>query len=240
MLATLVLACVAFSLSQTLVVPALPALAREFDASQSAVSWVLTGFLLSASVATPIVGKLGDLYGKGRMLTVVLALFSVGAVINALAGSIGVVIAGRVLQGVAGGVFPLAFGIVRDTFPREHIPGGLSIVSAVFGIGGGIGLPLSGVIVDNLDLQWLFWVNLIALPAAFAAHRLVPPSPPVPNARVDWLGAWCCRARWPRSCSASRRRASGAGARRRTSGRSAAGWSWAACSSRSRGACTSR
>ena len=188
-LATLVLACVAFSLSQTLVVPALPALAREFDASQSAVSWVLTGFLLSASVATPIVGKLGDLYGKGRMLTVVLALFSVGAVINALAGSIEVVIAGRVLQGVAGGVFPLAFGIVRDTFPREHIPGGLSIVSAVFGIGGGIGLPLSGVIVDNVDLQWLFWINLIALPAAFAAHRLVPPSPPVPNARVDWLGA---------------------------------------------------
>jgi EmrB/QacA subfamily drug resistance transporter len=188
-LLTLVAAGVAFSLSQTLVVPALPALAKEFDASPSAVSWVLTGFLVSASIATPIVGKLGDLYGKGRMLTAVLALFSAGAVINALAGSIEVVIAGRVLQGVAGGVFPLAFGIVRDTFPREQVPGGLSIVSAIFGIGGGIGLPLSGVIVDNIDLQWLFWINLFALPAAFAAYRLVPPSPAVPNARVDWLGA---------------------------------------------------
>ena len=155
----------------------------------SAVSWVLTGFLVSASISTPIAGKLGDLYGKGRVLTVVLVLFSLGAVINALAGSIEVVIAGRVLQGVAGGVFPLAFGIVRDTFPREHIPGGLSIVSAIFGIGGGIGLPLSGVIVDNLDLQWLFWINLFALPAAVAAYRLVPPSPPVEHARVDWLGA---------------------------------------------------
>jgi EmrB/QacA subfamily drug resistance transporter len=186
---TLAAACIAFSLSQTLVVPALPALAREFDASPSAVSWVLTGFLVSASIATPIVGKLGDLYGKGRMLTVVLALFSLGAVINALAGSIEVVIAGRVLQGVAGGVFPLAFGIVRDTFPREQIPGGLSMISAIFGIGGGIGLPLSGVIVDNLDLQWLFWINLFALPAAVAAHRLVPPSPPVRDARVDWVGA---------------------------------------------------
>jgi len=111
-------------------------------------------------------------------------------VINALAGSIAVVIAGRVLQGVAGGVFPLAFGIVRDTFPREHIPGGLAMISAIFGIGGGIGLPLSGVIVDHVDLQWLFWINLIALPAAFAAHRLIPPSPPVPNARVDWIGAF--------------------------------------------------
>ena len=188
-LITLVLAGVVFSLSQTLVVPALPALAEEFDASPSAVSWVLTGFLVSASIATPIVGKLGDLYGKGRMLTAVLVLFSAGAVVNALAGSIEVVIAGRVLQGVGGGVFPLAFGIVRDTFPREYIAGGLSIVSAIFGIGGGIGLPLSGVIVDNVDLQWLFWINLIALPAAFAAHRLVPPSPPVENARVDWLGA---------------------------------------------------
>jgi EmrB/QacA subfamily drug resistance transporter len=188
-LLTLALACVAFSLSQTLVVPALPSLAQEFDASPSTVSWVLTGFLVSASIATPIVGKLGDLFGKGRVLTAVLVLFSAGAVINALAGSIGVVIAGRLLQGVAGGVFPLAFGIVRDTFPRDQIAGGLAMISAIFGIGGGIGLPLSGVIVDNVDLQWLFWINLIALPAAFAAHRLIPPSPPVPDARVDWIGA---------------------------------------------------
>ncbi len=189
MLLTLSAACIAFSLSQTLVVPALPALATEFDASPAAVSWVLTGFLLSASIATPIVGKLGDLYGKGRMLTAVLVIFSLGAVSNALANSIEVLIAGRVLQGVAGGVFPLAFGIVRDTFPREQVPGGLSIISAIFGIGGGIGLPLSGVIVDNVSLQWLFWISLIALPAAFAAQRLIPPSPPVKDARVDWLGA---------------------------------------------------
>ena len=188
-LLTLALACVAFALSQTLVVPALPALAREFDASQAAVSWVLTGFLLSASIATPIVGKLGDLYGKGRMLTIILLVFSAGAVINALAGSIEVVIAGRLLQGAAGGVFPLAFGIIRDTFPREQIPSGIAIISAIFGIGAGIGLPLSGVIVDHVDLQWLFWSNLIALPAAFTAHRLIPPSPPVEDARVDWLGA---------------------------------------------------
>jgi EmrB/QacA subfamily drug resistance transporter len=188
-LLTLALACVAFSLSQTLVVPALPSLAEEFDASPSTVSWVLTGFLVSASIATPIVGKLGDLFGKGRVLTAVLLLFSAGAVVNALAGSIGVVIAGRLLQGVAGGVFPLAFGIVRDTFPRDQIAGGLAMISALFGIGGGIGLPLSGVIVDNVDLQWLFWINLIALPAAFAAHRLIPPSPPVPDAKVDWIGA---------------------------------------------------
>src|SRR3954468_265494 len=90
-LLTLVAAGVAFSLSQTLVVPALPALAKEFNASSSAVSWVLTGFLLSASIATPIAGKLGDLYGKGRVLTVVMVLFAAGAIINALAPTIEVV-----------------------------------------------------------------------------------------------------------------------------------------------------
>jgi EmrB/QacA subfamily drug resistance transporter len=188
-LLTLVAACVAFALSQTLVVPALPALAEEFETSSTSVSWVLTGFLLSASIATPIAGKLGDLFGKGRVLTVVMLLFCAGGAVNALAPSIEVVIAGRVLQGAAGGVFPLAFGIVRDTFPREQIPQGLAIISAVFGIGGGIGLPLSGVIVDNVSLDWLFWLSLIALPVALAAIRFIPPSPPVASTKVDWLGA---------------------------------------------------
>src|SRR3954466_1981730 len=127
-LAVLVLAAISFALAQTLVVPALPALARSLDASPSAASWVLTGFLLSASIATPIVGKLGDLFGKGRVLTGVLLVFSLGSGGGALAGSIGVVIAGRVLQGVAAGVFPLAFGIVRDTFPPAKVPSGLGMI----------------------------------------------------------------------------------------------------------------
>ena len=153
------------------------------------------------------------------MLTAVLLLFSRRrASINALAHSIEVLIAGRVLQGVAGGVFPLAFGIVRDTFPREQVPGGLAMISAIFGIGGGIGLPLSGVIVDNLDLQWLFWISLIALPAAFAAHRLIPPSPPVEDARVDWIGAVLLSGALAGILlGVSQGSAAGAGARRRTS-----------------------
>jgi len=119
----------------------------------------------------------------------VLLIFTIGGVLNAFADSIGVLIAGRVLQGVAGGVFPLAFGIVRDTFPRQQVPGALGLVSAVFGIGGGIGLPLSGVILDNFDVSWIFWVNVLALPAAIAAYRIVPPSPPGPRSRIDWAGA---------------------------------------------------
>jgi EmrB/QacA subfamily drug resistance transporter len=188
-LAVLLLAGVSFALSQTLVIPALPQIGAELRASPSMISWLLTAFLLSASVATPIVGKLGDMYGKGRMLTAVLALFSVGAAICALATSVEMLIAGRVLQGIAGGVFPLAFGVIRDTFPARRVPGGLALMSAVFGIGGGIGLPLSGLIVDNIALAWLFWIGLLAVPAAVAAHFLIPPSPPVRRPRIDWPGA---------------------------------------------------
>jgi EmrB/QacA subfamily drug resistance transporter len=185
----LLLAGVAYALSQTLVIPALPQIARDLKAGQTATSWVLTGFLLSASIATPIVGKLGDLFGKGRVLTAILVMFSIGSVVNALAGSIEILIVGRVLQGAAAGVFPLAFGIVRDTFPPAKVPTGLGLISAIFGIGGGIGLPLSGVIVDHGDISWLFWIGLIGLPAALAAWRLIPPSAPVESTRIDWLGA---------------------------------------------------
>ena len=108
----LLLAGVSFALSQTLVIPALPEIGARLHADATAVSWLLTAFLLSASIATPIVGKLGDIHGKGRVLTAVLLVFAVGAIICALAGTIEVLIAGRVLQGVAGGVFPLAFVII--------------------------------------------------------------------------------------------------------------------------------
>jgi EmrB/QacA subfamily drug resistance transporter len=185
----LLLAGVSFALSQTLVIPALPDIAANVDASPAAASWILSGFLLSASISTPIVGKLGDVYGKGRVLTLVLLLFSVGGVVCALAHSIAVLIAGRVIQGVAGGVFPLAFGIIRDTFPPDNVASGLGLVSAILGIGAGIGLPLSGVIADGIGVQWLFWISLIALPAALAAHRLVPASPASRRIRIDWVGA---------------------------------------------------
>ena len=188
-LVVLLLAGVSFALSQTLVIPALPQIASDVQASPAAASWILSGFLLSASVSTPIVGKLGDVYGKGRVLTLVLLLFSLGGVVCALAPSIGVLIAGRVIQGVAGGVFPLAFGIIRDTFPPRRMASGLGLVSAIIGIGAGIGLPLSGVIADNLGVSWLFWISLIALPAALAAHRLVPASPLSRRVGIDWAGA---------------------------------------------------
>jgi EmrB/QacA subfamily drug resistance transporter len=188
-LGALVLAALAFALSQTMVAPALPHITSEFDTTSSTSAWVLTGYLLSASVCTPLAGKLGDLFGKGRVLTVVLAIFSVGSVVCATAGSIEQLIGGRLIQGVAGGVFPLAFGIINDELPGDKRATAIGLVSATFGIGGGIGLPLSGVIVDHAHMSLLFWIGLMAVPAAIASWYLVPPSPARDRTGVDWRGA---------------------------------------------------
>jgi EmrB/QacA subfamily drug resistance transporter len=185
----LVLAGMAYALSQTVVSPALPDLQRSFRATPSSIAWILTGYLLAASVATPIIGKLGDLFGRAKALTVVLIVFSAGSAICALAGSLGLLVAGRVVQGVGGGIFPLAFGIIRETFPQERVATAIGGISATFGIGGGVGLVVAGLIVDVLDPSWLFWLGLMTLPAAYVIWRDVPRRPTQPGARVDWLGA---------------------------------------------------
>jgi EmrB/QacA subfamily drug resistance transporter len=186
---SLLLAGMAFALSQTVVSPALPEIQRQYHANPASAAWILTGYLLAASVATPIVGKLGDLFGRGRVLTVVLVTFAVGSAVCALAPSLGVLVLGRVIQGVGGGIFPLAFGIIRETFPAERVATAIGGISATFGIGGGVGLVIAGVIVEALDASWLFWLGLMALPAAFAIARYVPREQTRPDARVDWLGA---------------------------------------------------
>jgi EmrB/QacA subfamily drug resistance transporter len=179
----------AFALSQTVVSPALPEIQREFGADPASAAWILTGYLLAASVATPIVGKLGDLFGRGRVLTVVLLVFALGSVVCALAPSLTVLVVGRIVQGVGGGIFPLAFGIIRETFPPEQVATAIGGISATFGIGGGVGLVIAGLIVEALDASWLFWLGLMALPAAFAIWRYVPREDTRPDARVDWVGA---------------------------------------------------
>ena len=189
-LAVLTTAALAFALSQTMVIPALPAIQEQLGASTTAATWVLTVYLLTASVATPIVGRIGDMFGKDRVLVAVLVVFGLGSAVAALAGSIEQLIAGRAIQGVGGAIFPLAFGIIRDEFPRERVASSIGLISATFGIGGGAGLVLSGVIVENLSFAWIFWLALAVVAIAIVAtHRYVPPSPVRSPARIDWTGA---------------------------------------------------
>ncbi len=185
----LLIGAVSFSLAQTTVLAALPEIARRFDSSTVTASWTVTAYLLSASVSTPLAGKLGDVFGKGRVLGWVLLIFSAGSVVCALASSIEVLIAGRVLQGVAGGVFPLAFGIVHDELPPERVALGVALVSAMFGAGAAAGLPVAGLVIDHGELSWIFWGMLIALPGALAAWRILPAPRSTLRRHVDWAGA---------------------------------------------------
>ena len=107
--------------AQTTLIPALTELARALDTDASGVAWTITGYLLAAAVCTPVFGRLGDMFGKRRLLVIALLAFAAGSVVSALGTALEVVVAGRVLQGAGGGIFPLCFGIIRDEFPRERV-----------------------------------------------------------------------------------------------------------------------
>ena len=187
-LAVLSMGGLAYAVLSSSIVPALPTIQHSLHTTETGVTWLLTGYLLSASVGTAILGRLGDMYGKEHVLVWTLVLLAGGTLLAALAHSLALLIAARVIQGVAGGIFPLAFGIVRDEFPREQVAGSIGLLSAILGIGAGVGIVAGAVVVEHLSWQWLFWMPLVViLVAAFCTWRFVPESPVRVPGRVNWL-----------------------------------------------------
>ncbi|MFG1667748.1 MFS transporter [Streptomyces sp. Y7] len=179
-----------FSMLQSLIAPALPAVQHALHTSQATATWVMTAYLLSASICTPILGRVGDLIGKKRTLVAVLLTVAVGCLLAALAPSIGVLIAARVVQGVGGALFPLSVGIIRDEFAPGEVSRSISNLSAVIAAGGGVGMVAAGPIVSALDYRWLFWIPAaVVTVATLIALRYVPESPHRAEGRVNWLGA---------------------------------------------------
>ncbi|MFI6334935.1 MFS transporter [Streptomyces sp. NPDC050535] len=146
------------ALTQTLVVPLIGELPTMFDTSASNASWVITATLLAAAVATPVAGRLGDMYGKRRMLLVSLVPLVLGSVVCALSSSVVPMIAGRGLQGLGMGVVPLGISLLRDVVPAEKLGSSIAIMSASMGVGGALGLPFSAAIAENASWRVLFWV----------------------------------------------------------------------------------
>ncbi len=180
----------AYSLLQSLVLPVLPLLQASLHTDEATITWVLTAYLLSASVFVPILGRLGDMVGKKKILVFVLAALALGSILAAVATSISVMIVARAIQGVGGGMIPLSFGIIRDEFPSEKVPSTVGIFAALLAVGGGLGLVLGGPIVDVFNYHWLFWIpgGVVAV-AAVATHFFVPESPIRTPGRISWPAA---------------------------------------------------
>ncbi|MFD7644729.1 MFS transporter [Kitasatospora sp. NPDC059795] len=177
------------SLMQTLVVPLIPQLPELLHTTAANASWVITATLLAGAVATPVLGRLGDMYGKRKVLLISLALLVVGSVICGLSSSLAPMVIGRVLQGVGAGVIPLGISIMRDELPPQKLGSSMALMSSSLGIGGAFGLPLSAVIAEKVDWHALFWISA-ALGAliAGAVLALVPESPVRSGGRFDVVG----------------------------------------------------
>jgi MFS family permease len=186
----LALAGITVSLMQTLVIPLIPALPGLLHASAADATWAITATLLAGAVATPTMGRLGDMYGKRRMLLVSLGALVVGSAIGAHSDTLVPMVAGRTLQGLAAGVIPLGISIMRDELPAERLGSATALMSASLGVGGALGLPAAALLAENADWHVLFWTAAgLGLVVTALVVALVPESPVRTGGRFDVLGA---------------------------------------------------
>lgn len=178
------------SLTQTMVVPIQGELGMLLHTSEANASWVVTATLVAGAVAMPISGRLGDLFGKQRVLVVSAAALVLGSLVCALSSSLAPMLAGRVLQGVAMGFIPVGIALMREVLPLQLAGTGMAAMSATLGVGGAIGLPLSAWIVQDFSWHTLFWVStVLAVLVACAVALLVPHVRDAVPGRVDLVGA---------------------------------------------------
>ncbi|MFI9313367.1 MFS transporter [Streptomyces althioticus] len=186
----LAFAGIVVAVMQTLLVPVIKDLPQLLDTAPADATWVLTSTLLSGAVATPIMGRLGDLFGKRRMLVVSLAVMVVGALVSAFTSDLLVMIAGRTLQGFAMGAIPLGIGLMRDMLPRERLGSAMALMSSSIGVGGGLALPAAALVAQHTDWHALYLgaagLGVLAIALTLA---VVPESPLRAKGSFDLPGA---------------------------------------------------
>lgn len=181
---------VVVAVMQTIVVPLLPHIPALTGATPAAASWLVTVTLLTGAVFTPVLGRVGDMYGKRRVLVASLAVLVVGSVLCGASSHIGVLITGRALQGAAIAVVPLGISILRDELPPERVLSAVALMSSTLGIGAAVGLPIAALVVENFDWHTMFWVSGgIGLIDIVLVLVFVPESPLRTRGRFDALGA---------------------------------------------------
>ncbi|MEU6868955.1 MFS transporter [Streptomyces sp. NPDC046876] len=186
------LAAMVVSMMQTLPVPILGLIRSDLGTSTANVSWVTTATLLSAAVFTPLLGRFGDQHGKKPTLVAVLGVMVAGSVIAALASSLPLLILGRVLQGAATAIFPLALSVLREEVRPQKLPGAMALVSGTLAFGSGLALVATGLLTsgDGADYRNAFWMATgFATVALLAVAFLVPATRHKTGGRTDFLGA---------------------------------------------------
>ncbi|WP_153175862.1 MFS transporter, partial [Streptomyces sp. E2N171] len=186
----LAFAGIVVAVMQTLLVPVVKDLPRLLDTAPADATWVLTSTLLSGAVATPVMGRLGDLFGKRRMLVASLTVMVVGALVSAFTSDLLVMIAGRTLQGFAMGAIPLGIGLMRDMLPRERLGSAMALMSSSIGVGGGLALPAAALVAQHTDWHVLYLgaagLGVLAIALTLA---VVPESPLRAKGSFDLPGA---------------------------------------------------
>ncbi|MEO3760074.1 MFS transporter [Mycobacterium sp. B14F4] len=189
LVAVLAAAGISVSLMQTLIIPLIPALPTLLDTSSANASWTITATLLTAAVATPVFGRLGDMYGPKPILIACAALLTLGSLLAATTSALLPLIVGRGLQGFGLPIIPLGISVLRSAIPAEKVGSAMGLMSSSLGVGGALGLPLSAVIAERFDWHMLFWVSAGLGAAGVLVFSLLVPSIPARSAdRLDPIG----------------------------------------------------
>src|SRR5919107_1704244 len=160
--------------AETMLVPAIPDLIKDFNITYNTSSWILTTYLITGAVMTPIAGKLSDIYGKKKILLIVMSFYTTGVSIAGFSTNVDFMLIERGFQGVGLSMFPIAFSIVRAQFPREKIAIGQGIITSMFGGGAVIGLAIGGTIIQHYSWHATFFTIIpIAIGLLFLIRRFV-------------------------------------------------------------------
>ena len=175
---------------QSLIIPVLSTIGADLGADAIGQTWMLTAWLISAAVATPLLGRAGDLVGRRRMYLVALGAVAVGSVLAAFAPNLTVMLVARVLQGLGAAVFPLGFGLVRDAFPRHRLAGAIGALSAIMAVGSGLGTVIAGPVSALIGWRGLFVLPLVlAVTGLTVGFRGLDRSAPTATGRINVLAA---------------------------------------------------
>jgi MFS family permease len=181
---------VVVAVMQTLLVPVISELPALLSTTSANSAWVITATLLTGAVSTPVMGRLGDMFGKRRMLLVALSLVVIGSLVCGLTSSLALMIVGRGLQGGAIGAIPLGISIMRDTIAPDRLGSAIGLMSSSLGIGGALALPVAAIVAEHADWHSLFFGAAgLGVVALVLVLLVVPESPVRTPGRFDFAGA---------------------------------------------------